>query len=67
MIEEITGLPTGTLGFRVSGNVTGDDYDNVLTPAIDKAIEEFDRIKLLAQIGPDFKGYSLDAAWDDTK
>ena len=67
MIEEITGLPAGTLGFKVSGNVTGDDYDNVLTPAIDKAIEEFDRIKLLAQIGPDFKGYSLDAAWDDAK
>jgi len=67
LIEEITGLPAGTLGFRVSGNVTGDDYDNVLTPAIDKAIEEFDRIKLLAQIGPDFKGYSLDAAWDDAK
>jgi len=67
LIEEITGLPAGTLGFKVSGNVTGDDYDNVLTPAIDKAIEEFDRIKLLAQIGPDFKGYSLDAAWDDAK
>ena len=67
MIEEITGLPAGTLGFKVSGNITGDDYDNVLTPAIDKAIEEFDRIKLLAQIGPDFKGYSLDAAWDDAK
>lgn len=67
MIEEMTGLPAGTLGFKVFGNVTGDDYDNVLTPAIDKAIEEFDRIKLLAQIGPDFEGYSLDAAWDDAK
>jgi hypothetical protein len=67
MIEEIRGLPTGTLGFKISGYVTGDDYDNVLTPAIDKAIEEFERIKLLAQIGPDFKSYTLDAAWDDAK
>ena len=65
MIEEITGLPAGTLGFKISGYVTGDDYDNVLTPTINKAIEEFDRIKLLAQIGPEFEGYSLDAAWDD--
>jgi len=67
MIEGIAGLPEGTLGFKISGNVTGSDYDSVLTPAIDKAIEEFDRIKLLAQVGPDFESYSLDAIWDDTK
>jgi hypothetical protein len=67
MIEEIAGLPEGTLGFKISGDVTGGDYDSVLTPAIDKAIEKFDRIRLLAQVGPDFKGYSLDAIWDDTK
>lgn len=67
MIEEITGLPEGMLGFKVSGDVTGVDYDNVLTPAIDRAIEKFDRVKLLAQIGPDFRSYSLDAIWDDTK
>jgi hypothetical protein len=67
MIEEIEGLPEGTLGFKFSGKVTGSDYDSVLTPAIDKAIEKFDRIKLLAQVGPDFESYSLDAIWDDTK
>ena len=67
MIEEIAGLPEGTLGFKISGNITGHDYDSVLTPAIDKAIEKFDHIKLLAQVGPDFGGYSLDALWDDAK
>jgi hypothetical protein len=67
MIEEIAGLPEGTLGFKISGDVTGRDYDSVLTPAIDKAIEKFDRIRLLALVGQDFKGYSLDAIWDDTK
>ena len=58
MIEEIAGLPEGTLGFIISGDVTGGDYDNVLTPAIDKAIEKFDRIRLLAQVDSDFEGYS---------
>jgi hypothetical protein len=67
MIEEIAGLPEGTLGFKISGDVTGSDYDSVLTPAVDKAIEKFDRIRLLAQVGPDFESYSLDAVWDDTK
>ena len=67
MIEALNGLPEGTVGFKVSGNVCGEDYDTVLTPAVDTAIERFDRIKLLMQIGPDFKGYSIEAAWDDTK
>ena len=67
MIEILSGLPDGTLGFKISGRVTGDDYDSVLTPAIDEAMEKFERIKLLVQIGPDFEGYSMDAAWDDTK
>ena len=67
MIEEIAGLPKGTLGFKIYGDVTGSDYDSVLTPAVEKAIEEFDRIRLLAQVGPDFERYSLDAIWDDTK
>lgn len=67
MIETIEDLPEGTLGFRLYGKVTGEDYDNVLSPAIDRAIEEFDRIKLLMQIGPNFDGYNLDAAWDDAR
>jgi hypothetical protein len=67
MIEEIAGLPEGTLGFKISGDVIGSDYDSVLTPAVEKAIEEFDHIRLLAQVGPDFEGYSMDAIWDDTK
>jgi hypothetical protein len=67
MIEEMAGLPEGTLGFKISGDVTGHDYDSVLTPAIDKAIEKFDRIRLLAQVGPNFQGYSLEAIWDDTR
>jgi hypothetical protein len=67
MIAVMSGFPEGTLGFKISGHVTGEDYDAVLTPAIDKAIEEHDRVKLLVQVGPDFEGYSLDAAWDDTR
>jgi hypothetical protein len=61
------------VGFKASGHVSGDDYDKVLTPAIDKAIEKYERIKLLAHIGPGldgydgYDGYSLEAAWDDTK
>jgi hypothetical protein len=34
MIEELTGLQEGIVGFKLTGHVSGDDYDEVLTPAI---------------------------------
>ena len=67
MIEELDGFPAGTLGFRMSGKVSRDDYQSLLTPAIDKALQEHDRIRLLMQIGPEFDGYEPGAAWDDMK
>ena len=32
-------MPPGTLGFRVTGEVERDDYDDVLTPALERALE----------------------------
>lgn len=67
MIELLSGLPEGTIGFKATGKVTGEDYDTVLTKAVDRALEEHEHIKLLVVAGPDFEGYSLEAAWDDTR
>ena len=67
MIEEITGLPEGTLGFHFSGQIKDEDYERVLVPTIDKAVERHERIKAHIHFGPDFEGYTLGAAWDDTK
>lgn len=67
MIHPISDLPDGTLGFEFSGEISGDDYDRVLTPTIERAVEEYDRIKVLLVFGDQFKGYTLSAAWDDAK
>lgn len=67
MIVQNPDRPEGTLEFTVSGRVTGADYDRVLIPAIEKALAERDRIRVLVQFADDFEGYSLEAAWDDTK
>ena len=37
MIEVLTGLPEGVLGFRPSGKLTARDYTDVLAPALDAA------------------------------
>ncbi len=55
MIEEIAGLPDGTLGFRFSGQVKDEDYEPVLVPTIERAIERHERIKALIHFGPDFE------------
>ena len=66
MIQLIDGLPEGTLGLSFHGQVSGDDYDTVLVPALDRAIDLHDRVRTLLRFGSDFEGYSLEAAWDDT-
>lgn len=39
MIESIADMPPGTLGFRVAGEIEREDYDNVLTPQLRRAVE----------------------------
>jgi SpoIIAA-like len=58
MIEAIADMPAGTIGLRVWGSVTRDDYVDVLMPAVGKAAEEHGEIRLVFQAGPDFQHFS---------
>jgi hypothetical protein len=64
---EVTERPGGVLEVDLTGTITGNDYDTVLTPAIDAALTKHQKVRMLAVFGRDFKGYSLEAAWDDAK
>jgi hypothetical protein len=65
MIEQIEGLPPGTLGFRASGQVTAADYERVLVPDIEAAFVVHRKLRLLYHLGPDFTGFDPGAMWDD--
>ncbi|WP_170358655.1 STAS/SEC14 domain-containing protein [Ruegeria arenilitoris] len=52
---------------ELSGEVTSADYTSTLVPAIEAALAEHDAVRLLVIVGPEFKGYDLGAAWEDTK
>lgn len=67
MIEAMSDLPEGTLGFSISGEVTGDEYERTLMPTVEEAIAQHERIKLLVHFKADFQRYALDAMWDDTR
>jgi hypothetical protein len=39
VIERLQDMPPGTVGFRVAGRIERADYDNVLTPELERALE----------------------------
>ena len=55
----------GTVGARVSGKITDEDYREVLVPALGEALQR-GQVKLLYVLEKDFS-YSAGAAWEDTK
>jgi hypothetical protein len=67
MIELLDDLPPAVLGFEAVGEVEAEDYENVLVPAVEAALADHDKIRMLYVLGDRFEGYSAGAAWEDTK
>lgn len=67
MIEITRDADEAVLEFTASGTVRAADYQDVLVPAVEEALAEWGRIRLLARFGPDFERYDLGAIVDDAK
>ena len=67
MIELLPGLPENVVGVEAVGEVSSDDYKNVLIPAAEAALEKYDKVRLLYVLGERFDRVSAGAAWEDTK
>lgn len=67
MIEQLDDMPAGVLGFRAEGDVEAEDYRDVLRPAIDAAIAEHGKVRLLYALGPGFDEYEGGAVLEDAK
>jgi hypothetical protein len=67
MIELIEGLPDGVIGIEAVGNVTLEDYDNVVAPAVERALASHPKIRLLHVLGDWFTGHSASALLEDAK
>ena len=66
MIERLTDMPHGTLGFRVTGEIEREDYDHVLVPALRTALEVGDGLRTLYLI-EDLEEMEPGALWADAK
>ena len=65
MIELIEGLPNGVVGLEAVGKVTADDYERVAQPAVERALESHDRIRLVHVLGERLESHTAGAVWKD--
>jgi hypothetical protein len=66
MIERLDDMPTGTLGFRATDEIEREDYDEVLRPALERAIEGGGKLRTLYVI-EDLEEIEPGALWADSK
>jgi stage II sporulation SpoAA-like protein len=65
MLKELPGMPSGVIGFEVSGTVRAEDYRDVVIPALERAASEGD-VRFVVEM-PEFKGMTPGALWQDLK
>jgi len=66
MIERLTDMPPGTLGFRASGDIERGDYDQVLGPELRRAVEAGGGLRTLYVI-EDLDQIEPAALWADAR
>jgi hypothetical protein len=67
MIEQLSDMPPGTLGFVITGDLTRDEYRQILLPPVKEAVESGRGIRMLVQIGPGFDEFEPGAVFEDAK
>ena len=67
MLDVMTDLPRNVVAFRASGEVTTEDYKDVVIPEIEDRLRDQDKLHLLYYTEPDFEGFSPGAMWQDSK
>jgi SpoIIAA-like len=67
MVEALTDLPPGALGFRLAGRLRRADYTDVLLPTLRALVERGERLRLLVVIDPSFDGLEAGALMQELK
>jgi hypothetical protein len=60
-------MPPGVLGFEAVDDVEKEDYTDVLLPAVEAAIAEHGKVRLVYVLGHEFDEYEGEAVWEDLK
>ena len=60
-------MPAGVLGLEAVDDVEEEDYENVIVPAINQALTDHGKVRLVYVLGPEFDDYEGEAVWEDLK
>jgi SpoIIAA-like len=66
MVERLPDMPAGTIGFRVAGEIEREDYDEVLTPELQRALAAGGGLRTLYVV-EDLDEIEPGALWADAK
>jgi SpoIIAA-like len=67
MIEQLKDFPDNVVACVCKGQVTKADYDTVLIPAVNTALQRHDKVRFYYETTPDFAGIDPGAMWEDFK
>jgi hypothetical protein len=64
MIQKLPESSGNILGFRISGKLTEADYQDILVPAMEKAMKEYPKIRVV-WVMEKFEGWTVGGGWED--
>lgn len=67
MIDVKSGTQEGLLEVHMTAPITDKDYADVLIPAIDAALAEGEKLRMLVVMNADLTDFTMGALWDDAK
>jgi hypothetical protein len=62
MITQINALTGNTAGFNLIGQITKEDYENIVIPALEKVSAHFAKINMMLVIDTDLSNFTM-GAW----
>lgn len=65
MFKKIENLSGNVLGIHAEGQVKKKDYEKILIPLLEEYHRLGNPIRFLYQLGLEFKGFTMGAAWDN--
>jgi hypothetical protein len=65
MLTLMTDVPENVAGFRATGKVNENDYDNILIPAINAMVEKYGKINFLLVLDNSLADFSIAALVKD--
>jgi hypothetical protein len=65
MIEITKDESSGIVAVRAVGTLSKDEYDEAVVPLLEEATRTGQRIRCLCEVGPEFRGLTPSALWED--